>query len=292
MVPPLKEKNSMRLSRPFPGMFMVLCVVLVSGHVRAEGGESGRLQSPAATAPRTTYAVVNVAPHDVLNIRARPDIASPVVGKIPPYGVDVHIREAGDQTRPLIWMPIRYRDLTGWVSSRYLARQVGSVDEAVSARAGKIMWALKQKDMATLSQLVHPDKGVRFSPYAYVSKEDLVFRPADMKNLMRDKTVRNWGDFDGTGQPINLTFDAYFMRFIYDADFVRPQQVGCNIVVGRGNTINNITAFYPNAFFIEYHFEGMDPQQGGMDWRSLRLILEEHKGAWYLVGITHDEWTI
>ena len=42
---------------------------------------------------------------------------------------------------------------------------------------------------------------------------------------------------------------------------------------------------------MEYHFKGMDAQQGGMDWRSLRLVLEAHNGAWYLVGIVHDEWT-
>jgi hypothetical protein len=82
------------------------------------------------------------------------------------------------------------------------------------------------------------------------------------------------------------------MRFIYDADFARPQQVGYNTVIGRGNTINNISEFYPNAIFIEYHFEGVDPKRSGMNWRSLRLVLEEQQGAWYLVGIVHDEWTI
>jgi hypothetical protein len=49
---------------------------------------------------------------------------------------------------------------------------VGSLDEAVSARAGQVMWAFKHKDMETLSQLTHPDKGVRFSPYAYAKNED------------------------------------------------------------------------------------------------------------------------
>lgn len=292
MVPPHRVRSSMRSLWQFPGMFLVLCVVLGSGHVRAGDAASGQHPSPEAATPHETYVVVNVAPHDVLNIRARPDAASPVVGRIPPYGVDVHIREASDQARTSAWMPIRYKNQMGWVSRRYLARQAGSMDDAVSARAGLIIWALKQKDMETLSQLVHPHKGVRFSPYAYVTNEDLVFRSADMKNLMRDQAVRNWGDFDGTGRPINLTFAAYFERLIYDADFARPQQVGCNTVLGRGNTINNIAAFYPNAIFIEYHFEGMDPQQAGMDWRSLRLVLEEHEGAWYLVGIVHDEWTI
>jgi hypothetical protein len=29
-----------------------------------------------------------------------------------------------------------------------------------------------------------------------------------------------------------------------------------------------------------------------MDWRSLRLFLEQKDGTWYLVGIVHGQWTI
>ena len=60
----------------------------------------------------------------------------------------------------------------------------------------------------------------------------------------------------------------------------------------NSNTINNIAEVYPNAVTIEYHFEGFDPTFAGLDWRSLRLVLEEREDAWYLVGIAHDEWTI
>lgn len=292
MVPPRSVMNMMRSFNAGLGVFLFVFVVLGSGRAQAGGAESSRSHPMPAETPHATYAVVNVAPDDVLNVRARPDVAAPAVGKVPSYGIGVQIRQEGEQVRKSAWVPIRYGDLTGWVNRRYLAPQVGCMDETVAARAGQIMWALKQKDMETLSRLAHPDKGVRFSPYAYVSNEDLVFRAKDMRNLMLDQAVHSWGDFDGTGSPINLTFNAYFMRFIYDADFARPQQVGCNTVIGKGNTINNITAFYPNAIVIEYHFAGMDPQQRGMDWRSLRLVLEAQKGAWYLVGIVHDEWTI
>ena len=98
--------------------------------------------------------------------------------------------------------------------------------------------------------------------------------------------------FDGSGEPINLTFEAYFERFIYDADFARPHAIGYNEIIGAGNTINNIAEVYPNAVTIEYHFEGFDPTFAGLDWRSLRLVLEGKEGTWYLVGIVHDEWTI
>lgn len=245
------------------------------------------------------YTVVNVASDDVLNVRANAGVAHPIVGAIPPHGMGVQVTGAGEQVAGSLWAPINYKGITGWVNSNYLAYQVGWVDEDVAAQAAEIIMALKNRNLETLSRLVHPDKGVRFSPYTYVrvapgSPEgaDLVFSPAYVANLFADQTVYHWGRFDGSGEPIDLTFEAYFARFIYDADFARPHAVGYNEVIGRGNTINNIAQVYPNAVAIEYHFEGFDPAFAGLDWRSLRLVLEEKEGAWYLVGIVHDEWTV
>ena len=65
-----------------------------------------------------------------------------------------------------------------------------------------------------------------------------------------------------------------------------------NKVIGSGNTINNLAEFFPECVFVEYHFDGFEHKLGGMDWRSLRLGLAEKGGAWYLVGVVHDEWTI
>jgi hypothetical protein len=109
---------------------------------------------------------------------------------------------------------------------------------------------------------------------------------------MSNQKVYFWGYFDGSGRAIELTFADYFKRFVYDVDFTRPQVVGSDTVIGRGNTINNIPEFYPEATFVEYHLKGMNPEFGGMDWRSLRLVMETHNGDWCLVGIVHDEWTI
>ena len=245
------------------------------------------------------YTVVNVASDDVLNVRANAGVAHPIVGAIPPQGMGVQITGAGAQLDGSLWAPIKYKGITGWVNSSYLAYQVGWVNEAVAAQAAGIIMALKNRNLENLSRLVHPDKGVRFSPYTYVrvapgSPEgaDLVFSSTHIANFFADQTVYHWGQFDGSGKPIDLTFEAYFERFIYDADFARPHAVGYNEVIGRGNTINNIVQVYPNAVAIEYHFEGFDPTFAGLDWRSLRLVLEEKEGDWYLVGLVHDEWTV
>ncbi len=241
------------------------------------------------------FAVVDVASDDQLNVRARPGVAHPVVGTIPFYGIGVEVHAGGQEVDGSWWVPIQYGEVTGWVNSRYLARQVGWVDEAVAARAAQAVMALKERNLDALAGLVHPERGVRFSPYTYVRAGpggDLAFTAAEIRGLLADPTVYHWGVFDGSGEPIDLSFAAYYDRFIYDADFARPDVVGLDETVGQGNTINNIAEVYPDAVTVEYHFEGFDPEYAGLDWRSLRLVFESHGGTWYLVGVVHDEWTI
>jgi hypothetical protein len=68
--------------------------------------------------------------------------------------------------------------------------------------------------------------------------------------------------------------------------------IGNNIVIGKGNTLENIHEVYPDGVFVEFHFTGFNEQYDGMDWKSLRLVFEQDGGSWRLVGIVHDQWTI
>jgi hypothetical protein len=243
------------------------------------------------------FAVVDVETDDVLNVREQAGASQPVVGTIPPYGMGVQVTGEGKEVNGAHWVPVRYGDLVGWVNDSYLARLVGWADQAVAVQAVRAIRAIKHKDVEEIAALVHPDRGVRFSPYAYVRAEeddgqDVVFGAAQVRDLPADPAVYEWGRFDGTGEPIVLTFDAYWARFVYDVDFARPHAIGYGETIGRGNTINNIAQVYPQAVVVEYHLEGFDPAYAGLDWRSLRLVFEPVQGTWYLVGIIHDEWTI
>jgi hypothetical protein len=157
--------------------------------------------------------------------------------------------------------------------------------------ADEAVLAMQAKDMNALARLVHPSNGVRFSPYSFVKEEDLYFSPVELAGLMDNPNQYIWGAYDGSGEPINLSFADYFNEFIYDVDFVTAPQVSLNERLGQGNTIDNAAEFYPGSMIVEYHFPGFDEQYSGMDWRSLRLVFENYKGRWVLSGIIHDEWT-
>lgn len=165
--------------------------------------------------------------------------------------------------------------------------------KAAKAAADRILQAIKAKDMNQLAAYVDPEAGVRFSPYGTIdTKQDLVFTAEQLQKLTSDNKEYVWGSYDGSGEPIKLTFNQYYGKFVYDHDFAKAPKVGINTVVGTGNTLNNIAEAYPGSTFVEYHFPGFDKKYEGMDWASLRLVLTEAKEGWKLVGIVHDQWTI
>lgn len=161
------------------------------------------------------------------------------------------------------------------------------------SRTIDVIELIKEKDMEELSRYIHPTKGLRFSPYVYVDVEsDQVFTKEEVAKLEENTEVYNWGKYDGSGEPIELNFNDYYNRFVYDKDFANPHIIGNNTAIGQGNTINNIHEVYTEGHFIEFHFTGFEEQYEGLDWRSLILVFEQHEGQWYLVGIVHNEWTI
>ncbi len=166
-------------------------------------------------------------------------------------------------------------------------------DEKLRTVSAQSIVSLQNENFAYLSQLVHPEKGVRFSPYAFVDMEnDVVLTAEELKFILADSRSFTWGEYDGIGGPIDLPFLDYYKKFIYDRDFFNAEEKVQNQSVGSGNSLNNLETVYKDAQYIEYHFPGFNPEYGGMDWASLRLVFEEYKGELFLVGIVHDQWTI
>ncbi|MBY9081131.1 hypothetical protein KIH86_23565 [Paenibacillus sp. HN-1] len=160
--------------------------------------------------------------------------------------------------------------------------------------ASVVMKALAAGDMRALAAWVHPDKGLRFSPYGYVDvKTDLVFSRSEVEGLMHNPAPQIWGTHAGSGEPIELAFPDYYKKFVYDTDFSAGATIAVNRAIGKGTTVNNVNEVYPAAShdYVEYHVDGVDPAAEGMDWRSLRLVFEKIGDDRALVGIIHDQWT-
>lgn len=163
----------------------------------------------------------------------------------------------------------------------------------IQETSDKVIQAISIKNFEVISKYAHPVKGVRFTPYTNVSIErDIVFNGEKLINFFEEQKIYVWGYYDGIGDEIKLTPSEYYERFIYSKDFVNAEEVGYNEVLSSGNMFENQFEVYENPIIVEYYFSIFDEDYIEMDWRSLRLVFEEHENNWNLVGIIHNQWTI
>lgn len=159
--------------------------------------------------------------------------------------------------------------------------------------ATQVITAISTKDSEKIAEFVHPDKGVRFTPYTSVSVDkDVILKQEDIKNFFENKNIYQWGYYDGTGDEISLTASQYYDEFIYTADFMNAEKIGYNEVLSSGNMEENQFKVYNNAIVVEYYFSGFNPDYEGADWKSLRLVFEPYENDWKLVGIIHNQRTL
>ncbi|PWW25644.1 hypothetical protein [Chryseobacterium sp. AG844] len=164
-------------------------------------------------------------------------------------------------------------------------------EAALKLANDEVLKALKDKDYATFASFIHPQKGIRFSMYAFVNlKEDKHFSKADFEKYQPTKTLFTWGTQDGSGDPYKATINDYLGKWVFSKDFT-ASQYSVNKFIGGGNSLNNLKEIYPKADFTENYVKGTE-KSGNMDWKTVRFVFEEFEGKYYLIAVVNDQWTI
>lgn len=156
-----------------------------------------------------------------------------------------------------------------------------------------VLKALKEKDYSQLSSVVHPSKGVTFTPYSTVEPGvNVNLSSLQISKLDSDETVYTWGYVDGRGSLIEMTIPQYLESYVYDADYSQAPEVGIDRVLISGNALENVAVAYPDCRYVDFCYPSVDPVYQGLDWHSLKLVFEPGETRWLLVGIIHSQWTI
>lgn len=161
------------------------------------------------------------------------------------------------------------------------------------SRAYTVLNALKDQDYAALSAMVHPQKGVTFTPYSTVDAQaNLNFSAQDVARLANNTEKYIWGLTDGEGAPISMTMADYFATYVYNTDYTQAPVIGIDEIMASGNSLENVAEAYPEGRFVEFHFPGLQPTNQGFDWCSLKLVFEVYSGDYKLIAMIHSQWTI
>ena len=154
----------------------------------------------------------------------------------------------------------------------------------------EILAALKSKNYNRFSEFIHPEKGIRFSMYAYVQPgKNKHFSREDFIRYISTSTKFTWGEKDGSGDLLVIPLKEYLETWVSKRDFTKSEFY-LNEFKGTGNSLNNLKQIYPDKDFTENYIPGSE-KYGGMDWNSLRFVFEDFQGEYFLVAVVNDEWT-
>ena len=157
----------------------------------------------------------------------------------------------------------------------------------------EIIILLNQRNYTQLANYIHPEKGVRFTPYSESKATDqLLTKEEFLDNIKTDPTL-NWGYYanpdNPEGFPIELTLNEYLETFVYQGDYINSD------VIGYNERVNHHFFFLPEFEHIEYkdsivveHFIDDD----SYDFLSIKIVYQKYEESWYIVAFINNEWTI
>jgi len=152
--------------------------------------------------------------------------------------------------------------------------------------AGEVVRALRGRDLNRLAFWIHEEHGVLFSPYRSLDPASSRSFLPDALPQFSDDTKLVWGVYEGTNNPIELTFREYFETFVYDQDFAQAPTVSANrSAIPDGSPYNGQEVF-PESSYVEFYFPRQDSSRG---WKSLTLVFLPADDDWRLVAVAHGE---
>jgi len=186
--------------------------------------------------------------------------------------------------------------LTGFMIFGSAQRQTVAAEDPENAEITMLAYTvldyIRDDDFTSLSRVVHPVFGVVFSPYATINlSTNQRFSAEEVAALNTDSHVYMWGVYNGSGEPITLTPQEYFEKFVPAADHINAPVIGINRIVRAGNALENMIDVFPNVKFVEFHIPGSESVDE-LDWSSLRLGFEEYDGHLRLIVIVYNTWTV
>jgi len=173
------------------------------------------------------------------------------------------------------------------------ASAVTQQNEELIALAYSVLENIRAEDFYALSQVVHPEFGVVFSPGTTINLlTDRRFGAEQIATLGADEETYIWGVHNDSGEPIELTPSEYIEQYVSAGDFLEASVIGVNQVIRSGNALENITDVFPDVVFVDFYLSvNVKDSQEEYDWSSLRLGFEEYEGELRLIVIVHSTWT-
>jgi hypothetical protein len=248
-------------------------------------------QTPTPTTLIGPFAVILVAPNDVLNIRSGPGVSNPSIGSFAREAVNVMRTGPSQLLDGSEWVEVLMPDGVnkGWVNSYYLteyvSRETFCADPRIPAIITMLRDAVTTSNGALLGSLVSPKHGFHLNYWP--SSNTVNYTSATAPTVFGDPQVMDWGSGGGSGRVDTGTFAQIVQPQVVDV-LNSQYQLNCD-ALSYGGSYTNVVS-YTNTN-IHYYSVIKSPTPGiDFDWKVWLVRIEYVNGQPYLFGAVHYVW--
>jgi hypothetical protein len=244
--------------------------------------------NPATPTPislQGPYAVIRVAPNDVLNIRSGPG-SFPIVASFSSGATNVMRTGQTTVADGAEWAEVQRPDGgLGWVNSDYLTEYISHdtfcADPRITALIEELKQSMLQSNGDQFALLVGSKHGVAINFWRDVPPVN--YTTATARSIFTDSTVYNWGAGPAAGPGVS-TFAQIVQPDMVDV-FNSGYQLGCDNPSYADMFVNP----WPNTN-IHYYSILKPPSSNVFDWKVWLIGFEYVDGVPYLYGTVHYVW--
>ncbi len=178
------------------------------------------------------------------------------------------------------WIHVNFDTRSGWINTLYIKCKYlpQTAQQLISEIAKKTIDSIKNQDWKKLAALVHPEKGVRFSPTLLVDmKKHQVIKANKIHTEYYSPFKKTWGVNKKKGTNIWMTFADYAEQYVRDYQYWDTSSIKFNQFSHTAKHPSNLERMYPHSIIVEY--------RGKTTTSNLYLIFEESEFEWHVVAI-------
>jgi photosystem II stability/assembly factor-like uncharacterized protein len=270
------------------GSHAVLLIVTSPNEMRAQVNIPLYPPTPTPVALMGPYAVMNVAPNNVLNIRSGTGVSYPIIGSFAPDAVNV-MRTGNTASADFAnWVEVQNPNGgTGWVNDYYLTEYVTSnffvADSRLSLLIDKLKQAMNNSDGNLFASLISPKHGVSIV-YHGNGGPSMIYLPDQARDVFTSTQVIDWGAEGATGNEAVGTFSR----------IIRPKLLDVlNATYELHPNDPQRADMYPQPWPDSYKnlnfFSVLKPASPNVvfDWREWLVGIEYVNGQPYIMMMSH-----
>ncbi|MGB7875713.1 MAG: SH3 domain-containing protein [Anaerolineales bacterium] len=238
------------------------------------------------------YAVINVLPDDVLNIRSGPGVQNPVAGTLQHDQSGLTRTGKSSSVGEDTWVEIQNPGGgTGWVNADFLTEFVAPASFCADARVNTLIENLESAVLASnddiLASLIHSLHGLDVRLWRYGTVANYTLEEASW--VLESEYEVNWGPAPGSGENTLGTFSEAILPRLQEV-FSAIYNLHCNDTLDLSTfSLEPWPPEYANINFYTVYKPGTE-QYGGLDWRAWTVGVEYVGGEPYLFSLIHYQW--